>query len=349
MLAKPQQTIAILVVVLVLVIGYNKFSDQSNRIAGLEGSLRVIESSLADQASTSRALSIDLAELNNYTANLEEKLTGERVLFEQKLANEKSALESQLAEERRQRELLALQQEADKVLQEAKISEQEQQLSQAQEQIEELTDDLSSVVDVASVVSEWEERVVQVLCEFGSFNQTGSGLLLMRQSGGVEKPTVMTNKHVIISESGKSPVRCRTTLPDRGLTFDSVTTDGEIEIGRGNLDFGLLTINTPNATLNRRAREAYSVCSNQIATGESVVILGYPSIGAANEITATEGIISGYEDDYYITSAKVEQGNSGGAAVALADNCYLGLPTFVVGGKVESLARILDVRAIGIE
>ena len=72
--------------------------------------------------------------------------------------------------------------------------------------------------------------------------------------------------------------------------------------------------------------------------------MGYPSIGSQTDITATEGIISGYDGNYYVTSAKVERGNSGGAAVALKDNCYLGIPTFVQVGDIESLARILDAR-----
>ena len=45
----------------------------------------------------------------------------------------------------------------------------------------------------------------------------------------------------------------------------------------------------------------------------------------------------------FINSEKVEEGNSGGAAILLKDNCLLGIPTFVTLGKVESLARILDI------
>jgi hypothetical protein len=69
--------------------------------------------------------------------------------------------------------------------------------------------------------------------------------------------------------------------------------------------------------------------------------LGYPSVGAREGITATDGIISGFDKPYYITSAKIERGNSGGAAIHVKNNCLLGLPTLVVAGQVESLARIL--------
>ena len=61
------------------------------------------------------------------------------------------------------------------------------------------------------------------------------------------------------------------------------------------------------------------------------------------DVTATEGIISGFDGDYYITSAKVEHGNSGGAAILVKESCELGIPTFVQTGSIESLARILDL------
>ena len=77
-------------------------------------------------------------------------------------------------------------------------------------------------------------------------------------------------------------------------------------------------------------------------TGEAVVVLGYPGIGSDTDITATEGIISGYEDTYYVTSANIDHGNSGGAAILLKDNCFLGIPTYVESGELESLGRILD-------
>ncbi len=63
-------------------------------------------------------------------------------------------------------------------------------------------------------------------------------------------------------------------------------------------------------------------------------------------MTVTEGIISGFDENYFITSAKVEQGNSGGAAISLKNNCYLGTPTFSTKGNLESLARILDVKVL---
>jgi hypothetical protein len=70
--------------------------------------------------------------------------------------------------------------------------------------------------------------------------------------------------------------------------------------------------------------------------------LGYPTIGSSGSITVTEGIVSGIEGDYYVTSAKIDHGNSGGVAILTKDDCYLGIPTFVKNnGGFESLGRIL--------
>ena len=87
-------------------------------------------------------------------------------------------------------------------------------------------------------------------------------------------------------------------------------------------------------------------CSSVPDIGDEVVILGYPAIGASSGITATDGIISGYDGDYYVTSAKVNSGNSGGIAVDLKNDCNLGIPTLVDAGSLESLARILKAQTL---
>jgi S1-C subfamily serine protease len=63
-------------------------------------------------------------------------------------------------------------------------------------------------------------------------------------------------------------------------------------------------------------------------------------------LTATDGIISGYAGDYYITSAKIERGNSGGPAILIKGKCLLGIPTFVTVGSLEALGRVLDITVL---
>ena len=75
--------------------------------------------------------------------------------------------------------------------------------------------------------------------------------------------------------------------------------------------------------------------------GAKILIIGYPTIGSQTDVTVTDGIISGFDGNYYITDAKVDHGNSGGAAIDLKNDCYLGIPTWSESGSFESLARIL--------
>lgn len=91
-------------------------------------------------------------------------------------------------------------------------------------------------------------------------------------------------------------------------------------------------------------------CSETYPIGTKIKIFGYPTIGSDTVITLTEGIISSFEKVgnayYYLTSAKIEEGNSGGLAlVDINDNtsCTVGIPTFVQSGSIESLGRILTI------
>jgi len=68
------------------------------------------------------------------------------------------------------------------------------------------------------------------------------------------------------------------------------------------------------------------------------------AIFTTKSITATEGIISGFAADYYVTSAKIDHGNSGGAAIEVQRDCYLGIPTYTQT-DIESLARVLKWQA----
>lgn len=111
------------------------------------------------------------------------------------------------------------------------------------------------------------------------------------------------------------------------------------------VDAGYLIIRNPDQK-TRNLADKPKICPSPPRIGEDVIILGYPSTGASASVTATEGIVSGVEDNFFVTSAKVEHGNSGGAAIFKDQNCYFGIPTFVVSGELESLARILSFKSI---
>jgi len=203
--------------------------------------------------------------------------------------------------------------------------------------------------DIQSIIKQWKPVIAYIECDFlysgGEFRFTlsGSGTLFKFSDGTAN---LFTNKHVILDQDKYDSSFCRAKfLEDQNVfTFSQERRD---IIPDSVLDIGNLVIKSPDEYVNRVALSSSNeICHNKASMGDPIVILGFPGIGSKTDITATEGIISSYDGDYYVTSAKVEHGNSGGAAISIKDNCYLGIPTFTKVGEVESLARILDARVI---
>lgn len=86
-------------------------------------------------------------------------------------------------------------------------------------------------------------------------------------------------------------------------------------------------------------------CNETVEVGAKIKIIGFPYNGAELLPVITEGIISSFENigdtPYYITSAKIERGNSGGVAVTDDYYCTIGIPSLVWVGESETLGRIL--------
>ncbi|OHA58589.1 MAG: hypothetical protein A2571_02355 [Candidatus Vogelbacteria bacterium RIFOXYD1_FULL_44_32] len=189
--------------------------------------------------------------------------------------------------------------------------------------------------DITRLISEWNPRVVKLECvvEFAdktTKKSTASGVVNV--SDAVTK--IYTSKHVV-EEKGVLAKDCRVVSSDVTTKFatSNITIDANIDLAYLNF--------TKILDLPGGVSLPVKKCAQKPILGDQVVILGYPSVGSTNGVTATEGIISGFDKEYYITSAKIERGNSGGAAILVKNNCLLGLPTLVVAGQIESLARIL--------
>lgn len=197
--------------------------------------------------------------------------------------------------------------------------------------------------DLPSIIKQWRSKIAYIECNFGSNIQSGSGILATFGYGSNAKVYVITNRHVITEDFIYRPDFCRIAIPDFSKIITVMIED--FIISSQGYDWAALRINNPDKYLDNLGGD-YQVCDDQLSLGESIVILGYPGIGTETDITATEGIISGHEGDYYITSAKIEQGNSGGAAVFPKENCYIGIPTFAKVGAIESLARILKAQRV---
>lgn len=230
----------------------------------------------------------------------------------------------------------------------------EEKLAEARDEIESARVNLEGRIDSQSsafrnVIKTWQGRIPLVECTFARTNSEGVKSFSSTRGAGTlfsigESPTLLTNRHVL-EESKEELQTCKLVFPDGGE--DYVFQPSAISLHEtGDADFGKVALADASAHIAGRLAKKTEICSNGASIGDEIVILGYPSIGSEETITATEGIISGRENDFFITSAKVERGNSGGAAILVQENCYLGIPTFTAAGKVESLARILDARSV---
>ena len=185
---------------------------------------------------------------------------------------------------------------------------------------------------------------------------TGSGTLIS------EDGLILTNSHVIpqdeefvfVDEDG-----CVVTIPDpvTGQVAEIYFAQPDVKIGLSDdYDIAFLQINdvytddegTTWGEYPKRFSSIYDrFCENpEPRLGEPIRVYGYPGIGGGYSLTVTEGIVSGFPEYGMIaTSAKIDQGNSGGLAVD-AQGCMVGIPTAVVVGDYESLGRIISTKLI---
>ncbi|QQR82801.1 trypsin-like peptidase domain-containing protein [Candidatus Campbellbacteria bacterium] len=195
-----------------------------------------------------------------------------------------------------------------------------------------------TTTDVSSLVTQWSPVVYRAEC---LFRKTDSGDIETSKGSALLESTSLGTRFItsghVLSMDGARLIRC--TLSASGSDAHVVIDDSNVVISR-DVDFGYGYI-----AENTVSMKPSQICADKPRIGDAVLILGYPAIGAKETITATEGIISGFDENYFTTSAKIERGNSGGAAIDIKRNCFFGLPTLVFTGKIESLARILPASA----
>jgi len=257
--------------------------------------------------------------------------------------------------------------EKEKLVQEAQ-QQKDSELDSLKQEIEALKNQKPQVIvqspakapNLMTIIQEWKPRVAYIECQW-AYSDTGRVYRVASGSGflwrGVQigRGTVETNLHVILDDNGYSPTECvikfsgesdiHVYKTDRPWTAPDRKDWGPFSHDVRGYDSGSIMFANPSNSVMAILNSSFNSCktlNQKAAIGESVVILGYPGIGGNNDITATEGIISSYDGDYYITSAKIEHGNSGGIAILIKDNCFLGIPSYAEAGEIESMGRILD-------
>lgn len=183
-------------------------------------------------------------------------------------------------------------------------------------------------------ITDYAGFIVRIICLDGSGGvMSGSGTIF-----GLNK-FVLTNSHVV-----EGMVLCNIGLTDDVKKSPTRWYEAEITSNILNLDIASLRPLQPLPDSVNAV--AYNFCHpDGIKLGDPIIVLGYPSVGG-NTITATEGVISGFEGFMIKTSAKIEHGNSGGGAFLKDQGCWFGIPTSVMQGELESLGRIINYSLI---
>jgi len=204
----------------------------------------------------------------------------------------------------------------------------------------------------ASVIAKWESRVGQIGCNFRNANgyiyqmSLGSATLINNRIYA-NQYGVLTNLHVLEYQNSLA-TDCYAKFPNNPNLINITSVTDSLVKANNSIDAAVLVIKNPDSYVINFPYNEVGMCKHEPVIGDQIVILGYPGIGSDRSVTATDGIISGIENNDYVTSAKVEHGNSGGIAISVKSDCAIGIPTFVETGSLESLARILKWQTISL-
>ena len=228
------------------------------------------------------------------------------------------------------------------------LTEDKQELAANINELSEKLVDLESISKPA-LIAKWSDIAVKLSCSYESGARTfGSGMFVdgsfdINLRGNAQN-VILSNSHVL-EEEGEVPRECTIRWNDATET-ELVIQDGQISYF-DELDGAFMEV-SPSAVpaYIQNSQAEYTTCDLLPTSGDELVVLGYPRIGSSDGITSTEGIISGYDRPFYVTSAKISRGSSGGLAIATQRDCYVGIPTLVRADEVESLGRILDIRSL---
>jgi S1-C subfamily serine protease len=183
--------------------------------------------------------------------------------------------------------------------------------------------------------------VVNVICNNGD---GGTGTIF------TDDGSVLTNNHVV-----EKATICNVTLPDPSTgTPTSIYEAIPVIVPKlsKQYDIAMLSIDAAFIDSDGKTWGQYPTkfptfsppdnCANSYPQlGDSIKIYGYPVTSGGYNLTITEGIISSFADNGDIlTSAKIDNGNSGGLAVD-QNGCFIGIPTAVVSGNYQNLGVII--------
>jgi len=225
--------------------------------------------------------------------------------------------------------------------------------------IEELSETTPEEEPFQFLSQEQISAIVLLVCiDDNDFVNIGSGVIINSDEGNI-----FTNRHVVSNEDGsviKTSPTCYVGITDNisqppklkylaDIVAYSPKTDEYF-------DFDIAVLDIYDVCPKSECEDApLSLPSNfpfleigyseNLIPGSYVEIAGYPTIGG-DTFTLTEGIISGRVGDFVLkTDAKIDEGNSGGAALD-EWNLLIGIPSYTILGTAESIGYIIDIDSI---
>jgi hypothetical protein len=192
---------------------------------------------------------------------------------------------------------------------------------------------------------------VQIVCpdDYGNWF-SGSGTII--DSKGI----ILTNKHVVTDLYGGIIPTCFigfiesiSTEPNFGTTGNYNLAEVKYYTTTDDMDAAILYLNNP-ASKTFPYVNIWDSNSASLTFGNKLEMIGFPSIGGST-ITYTSGDFSGFgsvsdgTQNYIKSTAILEHGNSGGGAYNSAGQ-FIGIPTMVISGTLNSISYILSVNSI---
>lgn len=189
---------------------------------------------------------------------------------------------------------------------------------------------------------------VQIVCTDGVGNWfSGSGTII--------DPTgiILTNRHVIEGAYKNTCIigiiKSINQEPDFGTSGNYNLAEVKYYTSTDEMDAAILYLDNPT-NKSYPYVNIWDSNSDNLQFGEKIETIGFPSIGGGT-VTYTSGDFSGYGSansgtkNYIKSTAPVEHGNSGGAAYDSIGQ-FIGIPTMVVVGSLNSISYILSVNSI---
>jgi S1-C subfamily serine protease len=192
---------------------------------------------------------------------------------------------------------------------------------------------------VSAVSSDIEGKIqyiVQIVCPNSGGTMSGTGIIMYGNSATDNK--IITNKHVLNGATGPCGVYKTTDYKTPPTLYYSSSTTF---IFSTNYDLAIITPNVSKLSVYPNTNVIFSDSADLL--DKNINVLGYP-VSAGNNITLTNGIISGTQNinniTMYKTDAKIDEGNSGGAVFDESGN-FIGIPTLASQGSFSSYGYII--------